>query len=183
MAEKKTADRGEMRRRVKSLLTGGTVGRLRSEGRLMACYVFFFADFTTCHVRVSVRGAAKTMGVSPNTVRRGLQQLVEAAVVALVEDAGRSRATYEVLLPLPSEGNEPCTERTPLVTGGVTSRVQSVHERCARRSRAVCAPVTARDPIQVFPIGSNLTNWGNTDSPEPDRGGACPPGQAGGAGT
>ena len=127
MAEKKTADRGEMRRRVKSLLTGGTVGRLRSEGRLMACYVFFFADFTTCHVRVSVRGAAKTMGVSPNTVRRGLQQLLEAAVVSLVEDAGRSRATYEVLLPLPSEGNEPCTKCTRAVCAPVTSRVRAGH--------------------------------------------------------
>lgn len=181
MADKK-ADRGEMRRRVKALLACGAVGRLRSEGRLMACYVFYFADFTTCHVRVSVRGAAKTMGVSPNTVRRGLRQLLEADMVTAVDDATGSRTTYEVAAPPPSQGNEPCTERTPLVTGGVTSRVRSVHERCARRSRAVCAPVTARDPIQVFPIGSNLTNWGNTDSPGLDRGGASPPGQAEGAG-
>lgn len=182
MSDEKTS-RGEMRRRFKALIASGTLGRLRSEGRLMACYILYYADFTTCRVRVSGRGAAKTMGVGPNTVRRGVKQLVDASVIVPVADETTSRPTYEVLLPTTNGDNGSCPARARVVTGVGTSRVRSVHERCARRARAVPTVGTSGDPIQVFPIGSNLTNWGNTDSPEPDRGGACPPGQAGGAGT
>lgn len=170
MGKEKT-DRGEMRRRFKALIASGTLGRLRSEGRLMACYILYYADFTTCRVRVSGRGAATTMGVSPTTVRRGVSQLMEASVLSLVAGETGSRPTYEVLLPPGNGGHEPCAERTRAVSGVVTSRVRSVHERCARRTRAVSTVDTSGDPIQVFPIGSNLTNWGNTDSPTPRRSG------------
>lgn len=170
MAKEKT-DRGEMRRRFKALIASGTLGRLRSEGRLMACYILYYADFTTCRVRVSGRGAAKTLGVSPNTVRRGLKQLVDATVLVEVVDEKVSRPTYEVLVAPTAGGNGSCPERTRVVTGVGTARVRSVHERCARRARVVPTVGTSGDPIHVFPIGSNLTNWGNTDSPTPRRSG------------
>jgi hypothetical protein len=169
-----------MRRRYKALLTSGAIGSLRSEGRLLACYVFLYADFTTCRLRVSVRGAARTMAVRPTTVRRGLQQLVEASILAVAERGTTlSRTIYEVLPPPRQDGHEPCPARTRVVTTMNTSRVRSVHERCASRTRAVSKVDTSGDPLQVITIGiPSNTNGGITDSP-PGLAGASQPGQPG----
>lgn len=167
---------GEMRRRVKAQMLAGIPGRLRSEGRLMAFYVFYFADFRTCRLKIGVRGAARVLGVRPTSVRRGIDQLVEAGFLSVAErGSSLSRTLYEVHQPPQAGGHEPCTDCTPAVSTPYTSRVRSVHERCAPRTRAVSSAHTSGDPLQVIPIGSsNITNGGITNSPSPVRAGASP---------
>lgn len=174
--KRQETESGEMRRRVRGHMQAGIPGQLRSEGRLMAFYVFYFADFRTCRLKIGVRGAARTLGVRPTTVRRGIDQLVEAGFLAVAEvGSSLSRTLYEVHSPPRAGGHEPCTDCTPAVSPPNTSRVRSVHERCAPRTRAVSSAHTSGDPLQVIPIGkSNITNGGITHSPSPVRAGASP---------
>ena len=178
MAEKPAAKarpkdpRGELRRRHRAFVESGTLASLRSEGRMMAFYVFCWADFRTCLLKVSLRGAARTIGVSPNSVSRGVQQLVQANALKLIRKTATGRSEYEILMTQKeSEGvHEPCTARTRAVDGAHTARVRSGHTVWTERTRAVGAAHTARDPLQVIPLGiPSNTKGGITNSPTPGK--------------
>lgn len=126
------------------------MARLGSEGRLMACYALYWADFEKCTLKLSVRGAAKVLGVCPNGVRRGIQQLLEAGVLTLVsKGTGSQRSQYEVGAP----GHEACALRTRSVTTPVTTGDRSAHVACTERTRSVYRAHTLRDPYSNISIG------------------------------
>jgi hypothetical protein len=116
------------------MLEDGSLASLRSEGRLAALYVLYAADFSTCQVRMSIRRAAKLVGVHPTTIRRGITQMISCGVLEVLEKPeGSGRTVFLV------------TARAPVVpppgTSGVQERAQGVpppgHEWCALRTRAV----------------------------------------------
>jgi hypothetical protein len=145
------------------------MARLGSEGRLMACYALYWADFEKCTLKLSIRGAAKVLGVSPNGVRRGIQQLLDAGVLLLVsKGTGSGRSQYELTDP----GHEACTLRTRSVTPPVTTRDRSAHEACTERTRSVYGAHTLRDPYSNISIGIQ----GNTNR---DIQSSNPPGSPG----
>lgn len=169
MPDRKPSARGELRRRHRGILLGGSMARLGSEGRLMACYALYWADFEKCTLKLSIRGAAKVLGVSPNGVRRGIQQLLDAGVLLLVsKGTGSGRSQYELADP----GHEACTLRTRSVTPPVTGRDRSAHEACTERTRSVYGAHTLRDPYSNISIGIQ----GNTNR---DIQSANPPGSPG----
>ena len=152
------------------MLAGGALARLGSEGRLMACYVLYWADFEKCTMKVSIRGAAKVLGVSPNSVRRGLLQLADEGVLALVaKGTGSHRSQYEFM---PPPGHATCALRSRSVTPPVTRRDPSAHVACTERTRSVYGAHTLRDPYSNISIGIQ----GNTNR---DDQSANPPGSAG----
>ena len=133
--EKKPSPKGELRRRWRAWMEDGSMGRLRSEGRLMALYVLLRADFEKCTVRFSTRGAARFMSVGVTTARRGVSQLVAAGILEVLEKGdGTTQSTYGFADPDTSgarPGHGSCPERARLVSGARTSGVRSAHERCA----------------------------------------------------
>lgn len=168
-AAKKVSAKGELRRRHRSIIDSGVLGRLRSEGRLMACYVLYWADFEKCTLRMSCRGAARSLGVSPTAAARGVQQLLDASVLTLVEKGTNgNRCVYEITSPtVQASAHDPCTERTQGVYGAHTRRVRSAHEVCAPRTQAVCSAHTSGGRLSSIPIGFSInTNGGiNKDKP------------------
>ena len=170
MHDRKPSAKGELRRRHRSLLSGGVLGRLGSEGRLMACYALYWADFEKCTLRLSIRGAAKVLGVSPNGVRRGIQQMLdEGVLILLAKGTGSQRSQYELAAP---PGHEACALRSRSVTPPVTPRDQSAHVACTERTRSVYGAHTLRDPYSNISIGIQ----GNTNR---EIQSANPPGSAG----
>jgi hypothetical protein len=136
MAEKqKTHRKAELRSRWRAMSQDGSIARLRSEGRLTALYVFLVADWTTCEARVPLRRAARFMGVYPNTIRRGLDQMIAEHMIEKMDKEGTSgKARYKVL------------GGSRVVTGGVTSgdpprsrAVDSAHTSGGQRAHSVCA--------------------------------------------
>jgi len=176
---KKQSPKGELRRRHREWLHFGRLAALGSEGRLVACYALYWADFETCTVKMSARGAAKMLGVRPTSVTRGLRQLVEAGMFELVKPSSTtSRAVYEIKTPTTEGAHATCTGRTRSVSGAHTQCVQGAHVACAPRTRSVGAAHTGRRRLSIIPIGiPKNTNEGIKDSNTPDL-----PGQAGEAG-
>ena len=165
---KKQSPKGELRRRHRALIDAGLLGRLGSEGRLMACYVLYWADFEKCTLRMSCRGAARGLGVSPTTASRGINQLLEAGVLKLTEKGSNgSRNVYEIALAEQPCAHDPCTERTQGVYGAHTRHVRSAHEVCAPRTPVVYSAHTTGVRITSIPIGFSInTNGGiNRDKP------------------
>ena len=162
--------RGELRRRHRAFVESGTLARLRSEGRLMAFYVFCWADFRTCLLKVSVRGAARMIGVSHTAVRRGVQQLIDANALQLVRRTAGKRCEYEILMTQkPGEaGHEPCPARTHSVSRVDTARVRCGHTVWSARTQGVPKVDTQCAPLQVIPLGiPSNTKGGITNSPTP----------------
>lgn len=127
-----------MRRRWRAMLEDGSLASLRSEGRLAALYVLYAADFSTCQVRMSIRRAAKLVGVHPTTIRRGITQMISCGVLEVLEKPeGSGRTVFLV------------TARAPVVPPPGTSGVQE---------RAHSVPAIHLDPlvVQVLPMGSQL---------------------------
>lgn len=173
-------DKKEMRRRWRAFLENGSLGRLRSEGRLMALYALYWAEFSTCTLRFSIRGAARNMGVGFTTARRGLTQLVEMGVLEVVGGPDTyGRVTYRFCDPITSgvrPDHEPCA---PLITSGD----QGDHEPCAPRSPAVIKAHTSGVRITRFPPGiSRDTRVEINQSTTPGSGGFGPPDRAVGEG-
>jgi hypothetical protein len=109
--EKKPSPKGELRRRWRARMEDGSMGRLRSEGRLMALYVLLWADFEKCTVKFATRGAARAMGVRPMTAHRGVLQLVEAGILVTLEKGdGTTQSVYGYVDPSTS-GERPVYER------------------------------------------------------------------------
>lgn len=159
--DKRQHRKAELRGRWRALFEDGSIARLRSEGRLVAMYVFLVANWETCQLRIPLRRAARFMRVYPNTVRRGIQQLVEANVIECLGKQGESgRLAYRVLggsplVTTPVTTRDP--QRTPLVTTPVTARVQSAHHSCAQGSPLVTGAHTDGDHISVSFSGSSVS--------------------------
>ena len=153
------AGKGELRRRWRAMSQDGSISRLRSEGRLTALYVFLVADWTTCEVRVPLRRAARFMGVYPNTIRRGLEQMTTEQMIQKIDGEGTSgKARYRVL------------GGSRVVTGAHTSGDQRAHSVCAQGSRAVTSAHTGRDPNSVSFSGSSVRTSERTSTADAGAG-------------
>ena len=116
----------------------------------MACYALYWADFEKCTLKISIRGAAKVLGVSPNGVRRGLQQLLdEGVLILLAKGIGSHRSQYEFACP---PGHEACALRSRSVTPPVTRRDRSAHVACTERTRYVTPIQISLLVFRVIPI-------------------------------
>lgn len=173
MAEKDPA-KFETRRRWLAMMKDGSIAALRSEGRLVANYVFYAADWTTGEVRFSMRRVASLFGVHPTTVRRGIAQLLEGGILEILgKPEGPGATLYGVCERAPLV-RAPDTSRAQSRTQGVrspdTSGAQSAHEPCAVRTRPVrgLRTICARNTIN--PIGSSLTTNGDFIRARPDGG-------------
>lgn len=161
---KEPSRQGEMRRRWKAMLEDGSLSSLRSEGRLAALYVLYAADFSTCQVRMSIRRAAKLVGVHPTTIRRGIAQMISCGVLEVLEKPeGSGRTVFLVAararaVPPPGtsgahSGHEPCPPPG-------TSGARSGHEPCAERARVVRGARTLCARNSFRSIGSPITTNG-----------------------
>lgn len=142
MAEKKDkSDKAELRTRWREFMDDGSLARLRSEGRLVAHYVFLVGNWTTCEIRFTKRQAARSLGVHPNTVRRGVQQMIDAGILEILENGqGTSRTRFRVTdraRAVPTPGTSGAHSRARAVTGVNTSGAHSGHEPCPERARVV----------------------------------------------
>jgi hypothetical protein len=176
MADDKTKNaRGELRRRHKAILESGRMAALGSEGRLMLCYALHWADYEKCTLRMSVRGAAKFLGVRPTSVHRGIHQLLDASVLMLADKAtGGARSVYELVVPADGGAHVACTPCTRSVSAPYTRRVQSAHEAWTARTQGVYSAHTLRVPLQVIPIGIQDTNGEFNQDTSPDSAGRKP---------
>ena len=146
---KEPSRQGEMRRRWRAMLEDGSLASLRSEGRLAALYVLYAADFSTCQVRMSIRRAAKLVGVHPTTIRRGITQMISCGVLEVLEKPeGSGRTVFLV------------TARAPVVPPPGTSGARSGHEPCAERARVVRGARTLCARNSFRSIGSPSTTNG-----------------------
>lgn len=179
MAKQAKHGKGELRRRWRRFMEDGSMAALRSEGRLAALYVFYAADWASCEVLLSARSVARSIGVHPTTVRRGLAQLAEAGlIVEIGRVAGLGKTRFVVV------------ERAPLVrapdTSGDRGRahtvstvdtpgVQSAHEPCPERAPPVSRARTLSARHSVLSIGRSVSTNGYTNQDQPDDGLGPPP--------
>jgi hypothetical protein len=175
---KKPSRKGELRRRWRQMLEDGSIASLRSEGRLVALFVLYAADWSTCEVRCSMRHVARVIGVQATTVRRGMAQLIEAGVVEHAGSPGKTGKSRFVVCGRARAVRAPDTSGAHHCAQGVrtpgTSGAQGGHEPCAaraplvRRARTLCARNT------VLSSGIPVNTSGNTSAATPD-GGVEPP--------
>jgi hypothetical protein len=177
MAEK--SSRGELRRRWRAMLKDGSVAGLRSEGRLVALYVFYAADWTTCEVRFSMRRVAGLLGVQPTTVRRGISQLLDGGILEILGKPAGPGSTLYVIPERARAVRAPDTsgaqERARAVRRPDTSGAQSAHEPCAVRTRPVRGLRTLCARNTVLFSGSPVTTTESSTAALP-AGGAGPAG-------
>lgn len=173
MADKDPA-KLETRRRWLAMMKDGSIAALRSEGRLVANYVFYAADWTTGEVRFSMRRVASLFGVHPTTVRRGIAQLLERRILEILGKPEGPGATLYGVCERAQLVRAPDTSRAQSRTRAVrdpdTARAQSAHEPCAVRTRPVRGLRTLCARNTINPIGSSLTTNGDFMSARPDGG-------------
>lgn len=161
---KEPSRQGEMRRRWRAMLEDGSLASLRSEGRLAALYVLYAADFSTCQVRMSIRRAAKLVGVHPTTIRRGITQMISCGVLEVLEKpegSGRTVFLVTARAPVvPPPGTSGVQERAQGVPTPGTSGARSGHEPCAERARVVRGARTLCARNSFRSIGSPSTTNG-----------------------
>lgn len=158
--------KAELRTRWRSFMDDGTLANLRSEGRLVAHYVFLTGGWTTCEIRFAIRQAARALRVHPNTARRGVQQLLEAGVLEILDKGtGTLKTTYivparsrAVTTPVTS-GDRP---RSRVVTGAHTSGDRNGHEPCTERTRVVTGAHTGGDHTSVIVSVSSVRDSDNS---------------------
>lgn len=193
--EREPSRQGEMRRRWRAVLEDGLLTSLGSEGRLVASYVQYWGDFTTCEVRFSMRYVAKYLGAQVTTVRRGVSQMLKAGILEVVEASdGVGRTTYVV----PERARSVCAPpdttgartRARSVCAPDTLRARSGHEACAQRAPVVRAARTLGARNSFLSIGSPERTNVESSEATPDAGAAPAParlpnytGQADGLGT
>lgn len=170
----KTSSKGEMRRRWRAFMEDGSVAGLRSEGRLVALYVFYAANWSTCEVRFSMRKVAEFLGVQPTSVRRGVSQMVDAGILEVLGTPGGGRATRysvsdcaRVVRRVDTSGAQDCARA---VRGVDTSGAQGAHEPCAARARVVRSPRTLCARNSVLISGSSVTTTDTSSLARPDGG-------------
>lgn len=173
MAEKDPA-KFETRRRWLAMMKDGSIAALRSEGRLVALYVFYAADWTSGEVRFSMRRIASMLGVQPTTVRRGISQLLDRGILEILgKPEGAGATLYGVCERAPlvrAPDTSRAQSRTRAVRSPDTSGAQSAHEPCAVRTRPVRGLRTLCARNTINPIGSSLTTNGDFISARPDGG-------------
>lgn len=159
----------------------------------MALYVFESADWATGEITFSMRHVARLIGVSPTTVRRGVDQLVRLSILALLaKGEGTKRSRYVVVdrpgeaaegtsegdlarTPRAHPGHVACPERARSVSGVDTPRVRSAHASCPERARGVSGARTPCDHYSVLfsGISVNTTELSRTadasDGSEPSE--------------
>lgn len=187
MAKDKPNPRGELRRRWRAFMEDGSIGRLRSEGRLMALYFFCWADFEKCTAKFAIRGAARRLGVRPMTAQRGVQQLLEAGILTVVSRGeGSADSIFGLGEPTTSGGHPDHGSYAPrprVVGAPTTSGGRSAYEPYAPRPRAVGAAPTSRGRLTRFPTGIPIDTSGEINiSKTPGSGGSGPPDLAKGGG-
>jgi hypothetical protein len=155
------SSRGELRRRWREMLKDGSLAALRSEGRLVALYVFHAADWTSCEVRFSMRRVAEILGVQPTTVRRGISQLLDGGILEILGKPVGPGSTLYVVPERARAVRAPDTsgaqERARVVRSPDTSGAQSAHEPCAVRTRPVRGLRTLCARNSVLFSGSPVT--------------------------
>jgi hypothetical protein len=131
----KPARKAELRTRWRLAMEDGSLASLRSEGRLVALYVFLKADWSTCEVRFSMRKVAEVLGVQPTTVRRGVSQIVAAGILRVLgksADGLQTKFVVERCAPLVrTPDTSRAQPRAPLVRTPDTSGAQRAHTLCA----------------------------------------------------
>ena len=195
MTQDKKKAQGELRRRWRALLEDGSFAALRSEGRLVAIYVLYAADWSSCELKFSMRRVAEFMSVQPTTVRRGVLQLVSSGILEILDKGDGPRGSRFVVAERARAVRTPDTSGAhhcaPLVRSPDTSGAQSAHEPCAVRTRAVRTPRTLCARNSFLFIGSPVTtnessneaSPGAGSEPAPDRLDAVdPPGTLSGVG-
>jgi hypothetical protein len=174
-SEKEPSKQGELRRRWRAMLEDGSLAALGSEGRLVACYVQHWGDFTTCEIRFSMRYVAKYLGVQVTTVRRGVSQMIDAGILQILEQPeGSGRTRYVV----PERARSVCAppdttgarERTRSVRAPDTLRARPGHEACAQRAPVVRAARTLCARNSFKSIGSTSTTNGIFNAATPGAG-------------
>lgn len=174
MAEKKQSKKGEMRRRWRAMMDDGSLAALRSEGRLAALYVLYAADWSSCHVRLSMRRAAKSMGVHATTVRRGIAQMISGGLLEVLEPGDGTGTTLYVVPERARVVRTPDTSRArecaPAVRAPGTSGARSGHEPCAERARVVRGARTLCARNSFLSSGSPVRTSGDISEATPDAG-------------
>ena len=144
-----------MRRRHEAIIRSGVLSKLRSEGRLVFCIALCWADYEKCLFTMSVRGAATVAGIKPTSVRRGLDQLLDAGVIEAGPSRTGKRQRYRFLSPTKEGEHTPCA---PPDTPGV----QRVHGVCPPRTPTVSGAHTPRVPYSSIVLkGSSRTREGS----------------------
>lgn len=173
-AEKEPSKQGEMRRRWRVFLEDGSLAALGSEGRLVASYVQYWADFKTCEVRFSMRYVAKYLKVQATTVRRGISQMVDCGILSVVEGSGQSGRTRYVVADRPMKETGVRTLRAQGCAQGVrtpdTLRAQGAHATCAARARPVRRVRTLGAHNSFLSIGSPKRTNGESSVSTPVAG-------------
>lgn len=157
-AEKEPSKQGEMRRRWRAVLEDGSLAALGSEGRLVASYVQYWADFQTCEIRFSMRYVAKYLKVQATTVRRGISQMVDCGILCVLDGPGQSGRTRYVVKERRQDEPEVRTLRAQGCAQGVrtpdTLRAQGAHATCAERAHHVRRVRTLGAHNSFLSIGS-----------------------------
>lgn len=174
MAGDKPSRKGEMRRRWRAMLEDGSLAALRSEGRLAALYVFYAADWSSCQVRMSMRKAARSMGVQTTTIRRGISQMVSGGILEVLERSEGGGKTLFLILERAQGVRAPDTsgarERAPGVRAPDTQCARGAHEPCAPRTQGVRAARTLCARNSVLFSGSPVRTSGEISEASPGAG-------------
>ena len=158
--EKHPSRKGELRRRWRAFLDGGSLAGLGSEGRLVALYVFLNANWTSCEIKYTCRRAAKSLCVHATSVRRGTDQLIKAGILEILEKGeGTTRTTFRICER--AQGvRTPDTRRARERAQGVrtpdTQCARSGHEVCHERAPVVRAARTGCARNSVLLSGSSV---------------------------
>jgi hypothetical protein len=182
MSEEENRGKGELRHRWRQMLEDGSAAGLRSEGRLAALYVFYAANWSSCEVRLSMRRAAKMLGVQPTTIRRGVFQLIEAGILEKVGNPEKGSACTFVVLGRARAVRTPDTSRAQGCAQGVrtpdTPGAQGGHATCAPRThpvrgvRTLCARNTVLTTDSSHGISGGSLEASPSGGVEPPS--ACP---------
>lgn len=179
MDQKKQSSKAALRRRWRAMLADGSIASLGSEGRLVAHYVVYAADWSTCELRASMRHMARFLCVQPTTVRRGVSQLLEAGVLCVVaKPDGSGRTRYAI--PERAQGvRAPDTQCAQGRARGVstpdTQCARAAHKACPERARPVRSARTLCARKSVYSSGSSVTSTVDTSQASPGDGFQPPP--------
>jgi hypothetical protein len=173
-SEREPSKQGEMRRRWRVFLEDGSLAALGSEGRLVASYVQYWADFQTCEVRFSMRYVAKYLKVQATTVRRGISQMVDCGILSVVDGSTKSGRTRYVVQERQEDGSVVRTLRAQGCAQGVrtpdTLRAQGAHATCAERAHHVRRVRTLGAHNSFLSIGSPKRTNGESSEATPVAG-------------
>lgn len=173
-SEREPSKQGEMRRRWRVFLEDGSLAALGSEGRLVASYVQYWADFQTCEIRFSMRYVAKYLKVQATTVRRGISQMVDCGILSVVDGSGQSGRTRYVVKERQQDEPGVRTLRAQGCAQGVrtpdTLRAQGAHATCAERARGVRRVRTLGAHNSFLSIGSPKRTNGESSEATPVAG-------------